>query len=139
MSLPAVSARARALTSKLFGYMLTGGVAAIIDLAGFLLLLDAGLGLWPSAALSFTVAAVANFALSSRLVFASRIEGRLFPLFFAVALVGLTVNTGVTVAAGGLLGLPPPLAKLTGIGTSFLFNFGANARVVFGNSPSGEG
>jgi putative flippase GtrA len=54
-------------------------------------------------------------------------------IFFLTALIGLTVNVGVTLAGVWVLGLFPPLAKMLGIGTAFLVNFSLNAGVVFRN------
>lgn len=55
----------------------------------------------------------------------------LVALFLFAALTGLTANVGVTLAGVYFLGLPPLFAKLVGIGTAFLVNFGLNVRIVF--------
>lgn len=121
----------RALITGLLRYGLTGGTAAVVDLGGFLLLTSQDIAVAPAAVVSFVAAAVVNYMLTSRFVFASQASFRRFALFFAVALVGLAVNVGVTVFAADVLNLAPGLAKLAGIGTAFLLNFALNAGIVF--------
>jgi putative flippase GtrA len=121
----------RALATRLVKYGMTGGVAAIVDAGGFELLLTMGLDILPASATSFCIAALVNYSLTSRFVFARGRTASGFGLFFAFALVGLTVNVGVTVAGVAWLGLLPLLAKIIGIGVAFLLNFALNAFVVF--------
>lgn len=112
-------------------YVLTGGLAAMIDLGGFVLLQAAGAGLATAAACSFVVAAAVNFSLSARFVFDTRPTVRRFGVFLAFAVAGLIINTSITVLAGAAVGLPGWLAKCCGIGMAFGFNFFMNSRVVF--------
>lgn len=119
------------LLAKLARYFLTAGTAAIVDVGGFVLLTGAGVTVLPAATASFVVAAVVNYLLTSRFVFAEQANRRRFTLFFAVALLGLAINVGVTYFAAVQLGLPPALAKIAGVGTAFLVNFGLNAGLVF--------
>ncbi len=114
---------------KLLRYGVTGGIAAIVDAGGFALLI--GLGIAAAGTASFCVAALVNYLLSSRFVFASGRSAQGFALFFVTALLGLAVNLGVTLAGVYLAGLPPLLAKIAGIGTAFLVNFALNLRFVF--------
>lgn len=112
-------------------YALTGGMAAVVDLGGFVLLQAAGAGLAVAAACSFAVAAAVNFSLSARFVFDATPTTRSFGLFLAFAVAGLIINTSTTVLAGATLALPGWLAKCCGIGVAFGFNYFVNARVVF--------
>jgi putative flippase GtrA len=48
----------------------------------------------------------------------------------AAALIGLTVNIGVTCVGVFIVGLPPLAAKLVGIAIAFIVNF-LNLRIVF--------
>jgi putative flippase GtrA len=121
----------RALLPKLMGYGATGGIAAIVDAGGFALLLRAGLDVATAGTASFCTAAVVNYVLSSRFVFGGRTSAQGFALFFLVALIGLAVNLGVTLAGVYWLGLLPLLAKIAGIGIAFLVNFALNLRIVF--------
>ena len=125
--------KVRDLVSKLLRYAMTGGIAAVVDLGGFDLLLKANLSVAPASVISFCTAALINYRLTSQFVFGhiATIQG--FGLFLLAALIGLTVNVGVTLAGVWVLGLFPPLAKMLGIGTAFLVNFGLNAGVVFRN------
>jgi putative flippase GtrA len=119
------------LLQKFVRYFFTAGTAAIVDVGGFVLLIEAGMHLVVAAILSFTVAAVVNYLLTSRFVFAQEASVKGFLLFFAAATVGLLVNVSITVLLATYSGFPAPLAKLTGVGIAFLFNFLTNATVVF--------
>lgn len=121
----------RGFVSKLLRYGVTGGIAAFVDAGGFVLLLHAGLGLVTAGCLSFCLAALVNYSLSSRFVFYREASLRGFALFMVAALVGLAVNNGVTLVGVFSLGLPPIAAKLLGIGIAFLVNFLINLRIVF--------
>jgi putative flippase GtrA len=121
----------REVLSKLVRYGVTGGIAAIVDAGGFALLLEAGLAVPVAGTLSFCIAALVNYGLSSRFVFARSATAQGFALFFIAALIGLSVNLGVTLAGVYLAGLAPVLAKVAGIGTAFLVNFALNLLVVF--------
>lgn len=116
---------------KFARYFLTAGVAAIVDAGVFALLYRFGVATLPAATGSFALAAVVNFLLTARFVFGQRATGRGFARFLMAASVGLLVNVGVTVAAAELLGLPPVIAKIVGIGTAFTINFLLNLLVVF--------
>jgi putative flippase GtrA len=120
------------IATQLVGYFFTGGTAAIVDVAGFILLIDQGLSVVPAAICSFAVAAVVNYLLSSRFVFKSEASTRQFLLFAVAALVGLAVNVGVTYLKVTMFDLAPALAKVVGIGTAFLVNFTINRTLVFG-------
>jgi putative flippase GtrA len=124
----------RELLAKLVRYGMTGGIAAIVDAGGFALLVGAGLGIAASGTTSFCVAALVNYFLSSRFVFGQGRTATGFAFFFAVAVIGLAINVGVTLVGVYWLGLPPIVAKITGIGTAFLINFGLNACFVFRRS-----
>ena len=134
-------------------YILTGATAAVVDVTIFNMLhAGAGLSIVLAATCSFCVAAVVNYALSSIFVFGHALSLRQLARFFAIAVVGMTVNVGVTGVADALapfgtvmawaavlIGLPPgllepyapDLGKICGIGVAFLFNFYMNNTVVF--------
>jgi putative flippase GtrA len=121
----------RDFLSQLLPYALTGGIAAILDAGGFALLVDAGLGIALAGVLSFCTAAVVNYLLTSRFVFRRARSVRGFVLFLCGALIGLSINVGLTMFGFYVLGLPPVVAKLIGIGTAFFANFVINLCVVF--------
>lgn len=112
-------------------YIIAGGLAACVDLGGFVLLIGAGMAVLPAAVFSFVAAMGVNFALSSRFVFGAGTSWRRLPGFVAFASLGLCLNTAITLGAVTVLGLAPWLAKTCGIGGAFLFNYAVNAQVVF--------
>lgn len=120
----------RELFSKLLRYGMTGGIAAIVDAGGFELLVRAGLGIAAAGTASFCVAALVNYYLTSQFVFGQRKTAVGFA-FFVVAIIGLAVNVTVTVAGVYWFDLLPIVAKVLGIGTAFLINFGLNTVIVF--------
>lgn len=122
----------RDLIDKFLRYILTGGVAAIVDAGGFILLTKAAtLGIAPAGILSFCVAALVNYRLTGRFVFSQDATAHGFALFLFAALVGLSVNVSVMLASVALFDLWPLAAKILGIGTAFLVNFCLNLRIVF--------
>lgn len=124
--------------ARFFRYVLTGGTAACVDLGGFILLMWIGMPLVAAAAASFALAAVVNFRLSAVYVFQTRGDLRRFALFFIFAVLGLLINAGVTVWCVQIAGFPASIAKLTGIGVAFLFNFSVNAAIVFRRDAPGK-
>ncbi|RZM02529.1 MAG: GtrA family protein [Variovorax sp.] len=122
----------RPLMTRLAGYVVTGGAAAIVDAGGFAVLTLIGIPALPAAIASFALAAILNFQLSARFVFKHAPTGRAFMVFLAAALVGLTVNVGVTLLIlRHVDGVPAVLAKIGGIGVAFFVNFVLNQWVVF--------
>lgn len=143
--------------ARLRRYILTGATAALVDVTIFNTLhADAGLSIVLAASCSFCVAAIVNYALCSIFVFGHPLSLRQLARFFAIAVVGMTVNVGVTGVADALapfpammawgasvVGLPPillepyaaDLGKICGIGVAFLFNFYMNNTIVFRERP----
>lgn len=120
------------LLKRLGGYVATGGAAAVVDAGGFAALTWLGVAPLPAAVASFALAAILNFQLSARFVFGHAPTGRAFAVFVAAALVGLSVNVGVTLAIlRHVDGVPAVLAKVGGIGVAFFVNFVLNQWVVF--------
>lgn len=121
------------LIQKFARYGVTGGIAAIVDLGGFIGLHGMGMSVPLAAALSFLVAAVVNYLLSARFVFSADARLAGFLLFLGVAAIGFAINVSVTSLAQLWLGLAPWVAKLTGIGCAFVINFAMNTGIVFRN------
>lgn len=120
---------------RLLQYAVTGGIAAVVDAGGFVLLVNAKLGIVVAGCLSFCIAALVNYNLTSQFVFNREATLRGFAPFLAAALIGLTVNLGVTSMGVFVVGLPPLAAKLMGIAIAFFVNFLLNLRVVFHTRP----
>jgi putative flippase GtrA len=125
----------RDFISKLLQYALTGGIAAVVDAGGFVLLVNARLSIVAASCLSFCIAALVNYNLTSRFVFNREATLSGFASFMAAALIGLTVNIGGTFVGVFIVGLPPLAAKLVGIATAFIVNFLINLRIVFHTRP----
>lgn len=122
------------LDRKLVRYFFTAGSAAVVDVGGFAILRMTSMPIAISAVVSFCIAAAVNYLLSSRYAFHQVPSLQGFGLFFVAALGGLTVNVLVTLAGSLYLGIMPVLAKIIGVGISFLVNFWLNLRVVFKTS-----
>jgi putative flippase GtrA len=125
----------RDFVRRLLQYGVTGGIAAVVDAGGFVLLVNAKLSIVVASCLSFCIAALVNYNLTSRFVFDREATMRGFTLFMAAALIGLTVNIGVTLMGVYAVGLPPLVAKLMGIGIAFMVNFLINLRFIFHTRP----
>jgi putative flippase GtrA len=125
----------RDFISRFLQYGVTGGVAAVVDAGGFVLLLNAGLGIVVAGCLSFCAAALVNYNLTSRFVFGCEATVLGFAQFMAAALIGLAVNIGVTFTGVYTIGLPPLAAKIMGIAIAFIVNFLINFRFVFNARP----
>jgi putative flippase GtrA len=121
----------RDFVRRLLQYGVTGGIAAVVDAGGFVLLVNAKLSIVVASCLSFCIAALVNYNLTSRFVFNREATLRGFAPFMAAALIGLTVNIGVTFMGVFTVGLPPLAAKLMGIAFAFIINFLINLRFVF--------
>ncbi len=118
------------------GYAMTGGTAAVVDIGGFHLLAPHLPGVLLPAALSFAVAAVVNYLLTSRFVFGRDWrDARQALRFFALACVGLAINAAMTTLLARVLA--PTLAKAGGVGFAFGANFLMNALWVFGRRGAG--
>ena len=120
---------------RLLQYAVTGGIAAVVDAGGFVLLVNFKLSIVVASCLSFCIAALVNYILTSQFVFNREATLRGFGPFLAAALIGLTVNIGVTSLGVFVMGLPPLAAKLMGIAIAFIVNFLINLRIVFHTRP----
>lgn len=125
--LSAVSLRVRQL-ARYFG---TAGIAALVDLGGFLAFLEVGLTIVFAATLSFLLATIVNYLLTARFVFGHEANFRGYGRFLLAALTGFALNVGATLLSSAVLGISPALAKVIGIATAFLVNFALNVIFVF--------
>lgn len=122
----------RKLPRQFMGYLMTGGLAAVVDIGLFHLLAPRLDGLLLPAVCSFLVAAVVNYTLSSVWVYQRAWRSwRRAGLFLLFASLGLAVNAGATWYLGSQWPLPATLAKVGGVGIAFVMNFLLNTLVVF--------
>lgn len=120
------------LASQALGYLMVGGLAAVVDIGLFHLLSQRLHGLLLPAIASFVVAAVVNYSLSSLWVYRRQWRSlRRATLFFMLACVGLCINAGATWWLGSTLPIAPTLAKIGGVATAFVANFLMNTFIVF--------
>src|SRR3546814_3760611 len=94
------------------------------------------MGVTAGATLSFLVAAVANFLVSSRYVFGGGGGARKAVLFLVFAGVGLVINVTATTLIWQASDLPLILCKTGGVGIAFRFNFAVNYLIVFRSRPA---
>jgi putative flippase GtrA len=118
------------LFDRLPGYFVTAGFAAVVDIGGFWALASIGLTIALAAGVSFMVAAVVNYALSTRFVFRQPASLGGFGRFLSAAVVGLGINVGVTTLLAHQ-GLAPVLAKVAGVGSAFIVNYVLVTLLVF--------
>ena len=122
----------RSMREYAWGYTLAGGLAACVDIGGFHWLAPRLQPLLLAAVLSFVLAAMVNYTVSSLWVYRRRWRSlRRVALFLAFACVGLAVNAGVTWWLASTLPLHATLAKVGGVATAFGINFWMNTQLVF--------
>lgn len=115
-----------------FGYLLVGGMAAIVDIGLFHVISANSNAVMLPAVLSFMVAAAFNYALSSVWVFRRQWRSwRRLSLFLLFAIVGLSINAGVTWWLASQFPIAPTFAKVGGVGIAFSVNFLMNTFIVF--------
>lgn len=119
------------IRSTFVRYLVTGGLAAVIDVSVFSYFNSLQFGVLPAATIGFLVACLFNYISTSIFVFAAdwRSATRAFS-FLAAALVGLSINVSITFFLAAY-GLWPVLAKVVGIGIAFIANFSMNSLIVF--------
>ena len=119
------------MTLKFLRYAMTAGLAAVVDLVGFKSLLMLRAPLVSAALLSWLVAAVVNYNLTSRLVFNRTASAAHGTVFILVAAIGMGINVGVTLLCATQLGIDPTVSKCVGIAVAFFVNFWLNVLIVF--------
>lgn len=124
------------LSTKLIRYVAVGGSAAVVDIGVFHLVAPWFNGVLAPAVVSFIVAAFYNYALLSMAVYRSDWRStRRAGKFMLFAVIGLGVNSLVTLALHHYLAVPPTLAKTGGVGVAFFANFLMNTFIVFREAP----
>ncbi|MDA8051021.1 MAG: GtrA family protein [Rhodospirillales bacterium] len=125
----------QSLPVSFYTYFVVGGLAAIVDIGGFMLLTGAfGIPWFWAALASFVVSAAVNYLLSIRFVFESGVRFRRhheMALVLLVSVIGLGFNEAALwlMIAGVDLGRLP--AKVIATGVVFLWNYSARQRFIF--------
>jgi putative flippase GtrA len=125
----------QSIPASFFSYFMVGGIAAVVDIGGFMLLTGALRAPWFWAALaSFVAAVVVNYLLSVRFVFESGVRFRRHheaALVLAVSVIGLALNEAALWAMIELAGSGRLPAKLVATALVFLWNYGARQKFIF--------
>ena len=129
---PGTAGAAPVLARQVLGYLVVGGLAAVVDIGLFHLLAPHMPGLVLPAVTSFIVAAVVNYTLSSLWVYRRQWRSlRRAAMFLLFASVGLCINASATWWLGSTLPIVPTLAKIGGVAIAFVANFLMNTFIVF--------
>ena len=117
-------------------YSVVGGVAALFNLACFLLLLSLGMNAIPAAIIAFITAAVLNYYLCVKIVFRQQSKWKIsteIAVYCLVVIIGALVDAAVTwTFIGG--GMAPWLAKCVGTVVALAANFLGRRFFVFGSN-----
>jgi putative flippase GtrA len=118
-----------------FAYFIVGGIAALVDVGGFMLLTGPfGIPWFWAALASFLAATTVNYVLSIRFVFESGVRFRRqheFLMVMAVSAIGLLFNQvalWVVIEGAGAPRLP---AKVIATGVVFLWNYSIRRHFIF--------
>lgn len=111
-------------------YFVSGGIAAIVEILSFKLLMHFS-NVMTSGLISFLIALIVNYVISSNYVFRKEISILYFVRFSAGAWVGFLINMSALYVFSVELGIFPIYSKILAIGMAFVFNFLINAIFVF--------
>ncbi len=125
----------QAIPVTFYSYFIVGGIAAVVDIGGFMVLTGPfGVPWFWAAVASFSVSVVVNYLLSIRFVFESGVRFRRHheaALVLAVSTIGLLLNEAalwVMIDFAGWMSLP---AKLVATAVVFVWNYGARQNFIF--------
>ncbi|AYG63481.1 glycosyltransferase family 39 protein [Rhizobium jaguaris] len=114
-----------------------GLIGLALDLLLFQILFGMGFGLVAAHVTSFAVATISNYILNSRWAFASdgprlpERDWRRYIRFMTVCLLAFALRGGMLAGAVELLGWPPQVAIILGVGAAAIVNYLGNAFFVF--------
>lgn len=119
-------------------YAVVGGICFTIDIAGFVLLRYFGMALLPASAASFVTATIANYLLCCALVFRSGrfSRGEELLRLFAIAIIGLTLNSAGVWILAEPVGLDATLSKVLAVLPVLAWNYLGRRSMVFDDRPS---
>jgi glycosyltransferase involved in cell wall biosynthesis len=119
-------------------YTCIGGVAAVVNILCFVLLLRIGLGLTPSVLVAFFIAAGVNYYLSITLLFRHRVKWNTIAELLVYLVLIITVSVIDLGCTRGFvaLGMNPPLAKALSSVIGLVLNFAGRRFIVFPEKPN---
>lgn len=119
-------------------YVVVGGICFCIDIAGFVFLRWFELPILTASAISFVTATVVNYLLCCALVFRSGrfSRGEELLRLFAIAVVGLSLNSAAVWFLAQILAVDPTLAKIVAVLPVLAWNYLGRRSIVFDGTPS---
>jgi putative flippase GtrA len=119
-------------------YLVVGGICFSIDIAGFVVLRSFKLPILTASAISFVTATIANYLLCCAFVFRRGRFSRREELLrlFAIAIVGLGLNSAVVWLLTEILVWNPTLAKVLAVLPILAWNYLGRRAMVFDSTPS---
>ncbi|MDO8528985.1 MAG: GtrA family protein [Nanoarchaeota archaeon] len=117
------------------GYVLFGGIAALVDLGGLYILTEfAGINYLISAVFSYIGGMITNYSLNKVFNFKNKSKkiAKQFGLFTLVALIGLGLNQLILWILVELAGIWYIWAKIISISLIMVWNFFGHKKLTFG-------
>ncbi|HWA79769.1 MAG TPA: GtrA family protein [Acetobacteraceae bacterium] len=125
----------QAIPATFYSYFIVGGVATVVDIGGFMLLIAKfGVPWFWAAVASFLVSVVVNYVLSIRFVFESGVRFQRHHeavLVLGVSAIGLLLNEAVLWVMIEIADVGKLPAKLFATAVVFLWNYGARQKFIF--------
>ena len=121
-------------------YLIVGGLAFWVDIGSFVVMQQYGLPVLPSSMASFVLATIANYILSSTIVFQRGRFARAPEIarLFLVAGIGLALNTALVALFIAVLDLAPVIAKVVVVPIVLVWNYlGRRIFVFHAKMPAG--
>jgi putative flippase GtrA len=119
-------------------YVIVGGICFSVDISGFVILRYFGLGILTASAVSFMTSTITNYLLCCAFVFRSGRFSRSEELLrlFAIAMVGLSLNSAMVWLLAVALAFNPILAKILAVLPVLAWNYLGRRSIVFDGAPS---
>jgi putative flippase GtrA len=121
-------------SSKFLKYCFCGGISSITDLGIFFFINEIlKVHYIPALIISFSIAVGVNYALQRKITFKNKFKHKhkQFAVFLSVMLVGLALNTIITVFQVEILHSWPTLAKFVSILLVTMYSYTTNKNLTF--------
>ena len=121
---------------NVFKFIMSGGLAALIEYSVFLGLHHLGFFLVVANALSFCCGLGVSFTLNKHWVFSHKKNGRKqFVMYTTLACINLVLGSGLILLFVKVWGLPPLVGKVCVMITIALWNYSIFQRIIFKKDP----